>query len=487
MYVKKFEGETLDEAIQSVKRELGPDAIILKTITNKGLKGAFKKGRIEITAAISEESYAKKSRVDYVLDDEQKNNFYKNDSESINKMINQYNDRTPQTKNAQASSAQAGYGNIGLNKVVNTVSKASSKLKSSLDDFLSFEEKEAARPQANYEVEEEFDFDEIDLAPNPSEHKAVYADHEAKESGASHEAMLELRHQLKHQRHQIELLEKKLFELTQNITLNHHTQDEDDYRGLSSLRMSLKTLDLDDKIVHSVLKKAHFELSKDELNDEDIVYDFALRELTNAIHTAMPLFSSSEVANKPVITVLLSESATGQTSLGLKLAVLKEDTVIVRYRMDEEASNTHQFAKNFFDVEIKNANNLSELLSVCRQATASGKSIVLDLKAATQQKDETKKVLESLKRGFSNIEVLLTVSAINSELYNRKIISKYKEFAAGVIISYMDQCLSFGSLINTHIANPDLPLKFFGTGAVVPDDIESATAERLIAGLFQIS
>ena len=46
MYVKKFEGESLDEALQSVKRELGPDAIILKTVTNKGLKGAFKKSRI---------------------------------------------------------------------------------------------------------------------------------------------------------------------------------------------------------------------------------------------------------------------------------------------------------------------------------------------------------------------------------------------------------------------------------------------------------
>ena len=51
MYVKKFEAESLDEALREVKSELGPDAIILKTITNKGLKGAFKKSRVEITAA----------------------------------------------------------------------------------------------------------------------------------------------------------------------------------------------------------------------------------------------------------------------------------------------------------------------------------------------------------------------------------------------------------------------------------------------------
>ena len=67
MFVRKFEGETLDEALQLVKRELGPDAIILKTVTNKGLAGAFKKSKIEITAAISEQSYTKKAKVDHVL------------------------------------------------------------------------------------------------------------------------------------------------------------------------------------------------------------------------------------------------------------------------------------------------------------------------------------------------------------------------------------------------------------------------------------
>ena len=67
MYVQKFEGETLDEALKQVKSQLGPDAIILKTVTNKGLKGAFKKSKIEITAAISESSYTKKARVDHVL------------------------------------------------------------------------------------------------------------------------------------------------------------------------------------------------------------------------------------------------------------------------------------------------------------------------------------------------------------------------------------------------------------------------------------
>ena len=76
MFVKKFEADTIDEALKAVKAELGPDAIILKTITNKGLKGAFKKKRIEITAAVSEKNIEKKAKVDKVLNNDQKKDFY---------------------------------------------------------------------------------------------------------------------------------------------------------------------------------------------------------------------------------------------------------------------------------------------------------------------------------------------------------------------------------------------------------------------------
>src|SRR5690554_6130378 len=149
MYVKKFEADTLDEALRSVKSELGPDAIILKTTTSKGLKGAFKKGRVEITAAISEQNFEKKSRVDRALGDhENKERFYQAPSSSINHMINEYNERSP-----RASASANGYGAMGLNKVVNTVSKASNKFKSSLDDFLTIEE--------DLEDQEEVSFDDF--------------------------------------------------------------------------------------------------------------------------------------------------------------------------------------------------------------------------------------------------------------------------------------------------------------------------------------
>lgn len=493
MFVKKFEGETLDEAIQAVKRELGPDAIILKTVTNKGLKGAFKKNRIEITAAISEQSYEKKARVDHVLSDEQRDAFYREPASSVNKSIRSYNlNQTASANSTTVTKGGAGYGSMGLNRVVKSVSKASNKIKSGLDDFLAapVETVQPTKPEfegysqsnlineAFSDYEQEETFSHVNHA-----HVNHTVEVQAPLSSASTEIALELRQQLKSQENKIELLEKKLFELTQNITVKESYNSE--HIGVNSLRTTLKTLDLSDKIISDIVKKAAFELNQDDLDNADIVYDFALRELSSSINTAMPLFSSVDVQDKPVVTVLLSEVACGQNSMALKLAVLKEDVKIIKLRSNTVDQAPSDFTSQVFKLDIANVDSLAHLMSEARRAIADKKSLILDIKTSAKDKDESRKIIETLKRSFEHVEFLVTVSAINSELYNRKILSKYKDFADGVIISYMDQCLNFGSILNVHYANLNIPLKFFGIGATVPDDIEAATSERILAGMFE--
>ena len=60
MQVKKFEAPTIQEALENIKRELGPEAIILQTKKNKKGFGLMSKGSVEVTAAISERSLQKK-------------------------------------------------------------------------------------------------------------------------------------------------------------------------------------------------------------------------------------------------------------------------------------------------------------------------------------------------------------------------------------------------------------------------------------------
>jgi flagellar biosynthesis protein FlhF len=300
--------------------------------------------------------------------------------------------------------------------------------------------------------------------------------------GVSREAYNELRQELRTQLHKIELLERKIQEISQSYHLNPKNVNE--AQGVFQLRTTLKTLDVDDAHILDIIKKANYELSRDDLDNPDVIFEFALKEMASSINTAVPLFAKVE-SPEPVITVLISEAASGQTTIGTKIAVLKKDVVLVQYSQEAQSSTTSDFATQVFGIQTEKPQSFSEAIGICRKATEAGKSVLLDVRLNGKFLDETKKFIETLKRGFHHVEVLCTLSAIHSELYNRKIIARYKDVVDGVIISHVDLCMNFGALFNVHKAHNKLPLKFFGTGPVVPDDIEGATAERLMAGLFQ--
>lgn len=459
MYVKKFEGESLTETLNLVKKELGPDAIILKTIDNKGIKGAFKKAKIEVTAAISEENYYKKAKVDKVFSSEQKESFYKAPANEISSHINSYS-------SSENRSLSSGYGNMGLNKVVNTVSKASNKLMSSLDDFLS------SVPE-DHETSSINDSDATD--------ELVF---EAPKNLVSSQGDSQIAAQLEAQQRQIAILQKRLDEMKGHSSVSSSQGDK--RAVLEEMMDYLKSLGLSESVVREVRKKSVFEMAEDELSNSESVFEFALGKLSEMINVDMPLFSHADLSNEAVITVLVSEATIGQRSMATKLAILNNKSRVITYRHQVRGEQKSSFSERMFDIENIHVSSLPELLGEVRKALGQEESIILDIKTEGSDLDVSKKMLETLQKSFENLEVLITVSAINSEVYNRKIISKYREFSDGIIISYMDQCMNFGSLLNLHFGNRTLPLKFFGTGSTVPDDIEAASAERLLGEMFRL-
>lgn len=92
MQVKKFEARTMKEALEMVKTQLGPDAIILTARDNNKSFGLVGEGSVEITAAVSEETLHKKKFVESKLRETDKEQFHKSPAraqkELIEKMVN---------------------------------------------------------------------------------------------------------------------------------------------------------------------------------------------------------------------------------------------------------------------------------------------------------------------------------------------------------------------------------------------------------------
>lgn len=494
MFIRKFEAETLEEALSDIKKELGPDAIILKTITNKGLKGAFKKKRIEITAAISEKSYVKKARVDQVLPDEAKEKFYQAPSQYISNMIDGHSENI-ERRETPAAASKAGYGNMGLNRPVKQAkeigAEIASKIKNGLDDFLvgSSSASSSSKNSLDRFIDDEDDFE----IPAPREAKPVAAAAYERQTvkreeevpakkveapkAAARSVDYETRAELEGAERKISELEKKLFELTKVVERLEKREPE----GIYQLRTTLKSLDIADRFVQYVTRQALFDLNEREVQDPDMVFEFALKEMMKVISVSRPLFSTLE--DKSAITVIVSDDPCGQTSMIQKLSCLNAGSVVIRN--GEKGSGN--LSESLFGVEVHYASNLAEIMACVRKSSEAGKQIFIDYKANRDETNETKKFIEGLKRSFANVEVLICLSAIHSELYNRKVIGRYMGLANGAVITFVDQCLNFGSLFNITECFEKMPFVFFGTGPVVPEDIEAASAERILAGVFQLN
>lgn len=503
MFVRKFEADTIEEALKDIKRELGPDAVILKTITNKGLKGAFKKKKIEITAAISEKNYTRKAQVDTVLNENQKDEFYNGSASYIANMIDQHDQsqekRAVNNNKQQQQRTGAGYGSAGLNRSVSTTKGIASQIKEGLDDFLSLGERDE-RPSRN---SREFNFDDeieatrpIQAAPQrqaaPQPQQQRQAPQQQQQSAPQQQQQSSSGRQLvgeemfEKQKNKIDDLEKKLYELTRSFERIHKKEPI----GIYQLRTTLRSLDINETFIQTLIKKGLFELTDSDVENADVVFEFALREMMSTVHTALPLFSNVEAKKAPVITVFLSESSCGQTSMVQKIGASKTDAVIIKNNIitiNPKTTPPTPFAEKIFGMNVIKTNSIAEIVAECRKALESGKSVFIDYKCSEVEANETKKFIDGLRRAFSKVEVLITLSAIHSELYNRKVLGTYRRLSDGVVVSHVDACLNFGSLFNITQDIKDLPYKFFGTGEVCPDDLEPATAERLMAGIFKLT
>lgn len=484
MFVRKFEADTIEEALKDIKRELGPDAVILKTITNKGIKGAFKKNKIEITAAISEKNYTKKAHVDQVLNTDQKTEFYNGSAGYISNMIDQHDSIKESSENRNKNNmASNGYGSLGLNKTVASTKNVASSIKNGLDDFLSLGEKEDIRPRS---MDFDFDAEMVGNKPQKMSKQAQVQPKRKEESylrpSEGYQALDEDPLFLK-QKNKIDELEKKLFELTRNFEKFQKKEPI----GIYQLRTTLRSLDINEAYIQELIKKGLFELTDIDAENADVVFEFALREMMSSIQTDLPLFSREDNQKIPTVTIFVSEASCGQSLMVQKVAALKKDSVIIRNNYTVVGNQKTNFSEKIFDLNIIKTSTIAEMVSECRKSIEAGRSVFIDYNCIEAESNETKKFIDGIRRAFAKVEVLITLSAIHTELYNRKIISTYKRIADGLVVTHLDACLNFGGLFNISWDMKDLPYKFFGTGEVVPNDLESASPERLMAGIFKLN
>ncbi len=375
MKQKTFEGNSLEEALESVRQHFGPDAVILKTKNYTGLQGALRKNKFEVTAGVYEENLINFS--------EQNRTVQSDEDEILSGISNELSSSESIEEVAEVVSEQERR----INQLEMIVNKLQSELRSSIE-----------KKSAVYEI-----------------------------------------------------------------------------------RKILKSFDLSEQVISHIVKKANFELSMEDLKNHELVYNLALREVSQMILIGEAKFFEKRSDNSCSITIICSPQSSGQTSMLSKMAQLSEGSQIINFRFDEHNS----FKTKMLGMDVESVHTLHELVAMINQKRKNQRNIFIDLNGHSYPEDQTKKIISSIKNNFSNVEVFLSLSAIHSELYNTRIAQRYASIVDGLVISHLDVCLNLSALINLQF-NVKLPYVFFGTGPVIPQDIEVASRESIISEIFDL-
>lgn len=493
MHVRKFEADTMDEALKAIKYELGPDAIIIKTVTNSGVKSAFKKKKIEITAAISEEDFIKKRKIDTLLNDDQKKELYSKPSHSINEVMNQYGKRSnskQSTTTTQENTNTSGYGKMALNKTVQQKdleslpshsrrSQESTDLE--LDDFLSnhTDQQNQMIEDSDNDVFEMKKFHQaeeksllakqktqMNVNPSISTNDAEYWDLKQRvEEQNNHLARL---------KDEMDLLRLKLDDVGSN-TFNSETNDI-----LKQMYTTLKTFDIDTVILKSLMQTIrdsyHEEVTEDELWSlviEKIKSSLKIKTLS-LLHT-----------DKPMVSVFVSEGASGQTSLIYKLASKVKRVKVISYVTSNVAQDLQdKYLEKITGIEIQLVSKPSDLVAAVKEALNEDAFPLIDMKIRGQDYNNVRSLFSALRKSFASVEVIGCLSAIHSELYNKKFLHQVQRDLDLICFTHTDLCINWVSMMNVHCHYSQLPLAALSTGPMIPQDLSEVKGEDFIKNMF---
>lgn len=442
MQVKKYEAPTIQEALDHIKRDLGPEAIILQTKSNKKRFGLLSKPSVEVTVAVSERALGKKKSVEKKLTPALREAYQKLPA-------------TQQAKVHEKIDASAG----SVRDRVQLKSQNTRKYAEILDEGARAPMPGAAVAGTVPRVREDFAGNAESLRRIVEETRKPQSAELLDSSGA--QALLK----------------------TQSLATP----------ALQEAFEFLLIAGVDKKIAFALLQKASFSLGEAASRDADQVMDQIAQELIDHTEVA-PLLENTrknETGRDPMLLALVGPTGVGKTTTLAKIASLAQ----IKQALKVGLINFDSYKVAAFDqlatyaqilqVPFRSVANADEL-KIAISDLQSMDLILIDTTGRSQKDQESLREMATALDTIPGVrrELVLSATTRDTELHDMG--KRFGIFRPeGLIFSKLDEAMTCGAILNlTHKLK--LPLIAFTTGQRVPEDIEDATAERLTALILDL-
>jgi flagellar biosynthesis protein FlhF len=464
MELKKFEAPTLAEALKVVKRELGPEAIILSTKNNRSGWGLMNQSSVEVTATVSREALDRKRAAESRMTEAQRTAMAQRPSQKVvqaydvlsgsrlNRELNRAQEIAPTRTTAIGSNpAQQALQNLG----------AAAKAKSA-----------AKAPAAGITQRRYIDIDDDE---SPAEQVTLMAQDRHSFSGAyaAQQALSQ-----SHQTHQSP---------QRNVV---HTPSPQISRGSGSMGNVLPKLiaelieaGVEANIVRELGDELKVIMLREHITREDLLRLQLGRVVMSRLRVGRSLGERLRMPTTPRIITFLGPTGVGKTTTLAKIAA----ELVINLKRPVTLATTDTFKIAAVEQLQTYANILRIPFEVCPNAESfanlganlGSEDVVLVDTAGYGPRDENK--LYELKELISGMrtETHLCLASTTRDQDLVKTVKRFKIFEPDyLVVTKLDETSMYGNIFNI-ASKSHIPLSYFTMGQRVPEDMEVATKERV--------
>ena len=460
MQVKKFEAPTLQEALDTIKRELGPEAIILQTKQNRRGFGLMSKGSVEVTAAVSERSTDKKK-------------------DALKRMPEAY---VKKVVEAPASKQADLYENYLTSKIekekVQIASAAIQQKRISAVRYADIQDDAGTKTETKTASAEK-------MVP---QYETPVAVSNAIENYSTLQGL-----NLKTIHEELTHLKRLVEELRKDRKRPEYIDSDSPFSATVALSEAYDLIlqsGVERRFAVSILREVVRDLSVEARAENESVLDAVAGQLLKRTDIR-PFFSRSLGQSEQSICGFIGVSGSGKTACLAKLAThasrnRNEKVGIIRIRLNEdEAQDPLTIFAKAIRVPYRLVSSVDEL-NIAIQDMSQVNRIFIDTPGISPRDTDSIRKLNTILQASARIRLSLIVSTTTRDLELHEQGKVFMELnPESLFFTRLDEAFSFGSIYSLS-QRLKIPVAVFTTGKKVTEDWENASAERLTASILNI-